>query len=125
MTPLAVGLLSGTGLLTGLLGQSQQAQQAKMQTLARAAEQEAAPWTGQQAQTAIAQPQQTAAGAGLGGALSGFQTAQSMQSAQNQDELRKMLMDKMMTGGQANALQGLGLGQAQTLMANNMSGLMG
>lgn len=119
--PISIGL-GGVGLLTGLLGQGAQSRQAKAQMMMRAAEQEAAPWTKQAPQTQAAFAPQTAVGAGLGGALSGFQMAQSMGQASKEDELRQALLEKLTSDPEAlkqtAALKSLGLGSAQTLYGN-------
>lgn len=121
MDPVTMGIMAGGGLLTGLLGQSAQERQAKAQMMARAAEQEAQPWTGQAAQTQVSFAPQTAVGAGLGGALSGFQTAQSMGQASQQADINKAMLDRLRSGGQVGALESMGLGSAaQTLYGNNM-----
>jgi len=80
--------LGGAGLAAGVLSNAQQARQAKAQMMMRAAEQEAQPWTGVQAQTAPAFSGGNA-GALIQGAVGGIQQAQGFEKAGEDKDLRQ------------------------------------
>jgi hypothetical protein len=122
MDPVTIGILGGTGLLSGILGNAAQERQMKAQMLARAAEQEAAPWTGMQAQTQ-GNFQGGNAGNLLAGAVSGVGQAQAFEQAGQQKDLNnawiQMLKGKtqptLMGGGDQMASAPWGVGKDMNL----------
>ena len=85
-------ILGGVGLLGGILGNSQKAREQKAQMMARAAEQEAQPWTGQGAQT-----QANFDGGSWGnlmqGAVGGAGLGQSINAAGQQQDMNSAWLD--------------------------------
>lgn len=84
--------MMGAGVLSGILGNAQKARQAKAQMMMRAAEQESAPWTGMPVQTA-ATFDQGGPGNVLQGAISGYGAGQSIESAANQSDTNKKMLE--------------------------------
>lgn len=83
-------IMGGTGLLSGILGNASQERQMKAQMMARAAEQEAAPWTGMAAQTQ-GNFQGGNAGNLLAGAASGIGQAQAFERAAQEADTNKAM----------------------------------
>lgn len=122
--PLATALLAGGGVLSGVLGNAAQERQAKAQMMARAAEQEAAPWTGMAAQTP-GNFQGGSAGNILSGALSGVGAAQALDKAEQQKDLNSAWIEMLKSknaptlmgssGGGSGLASGLNFKQGFTL----------
>lgn len=93
MDPVTLSLLmAGAGTVSGMMGNAQKAKQAKAQMMVRAAEQQAAPWTGMAAQTQ-ANFDQGGPGNVLQGAISGYGAGQSINSASDQAETNKKMLE--------------------------------
>lgn len=119
MDPLTIGL-GGVGLLSGILGNSAKQRQMKAQMMTRAAEQEAAPWTGQAAQT-----QANFDGGSWGNLLQGVGggvgMAQGIKSAGQQEQLNSLLGKKAESDMALNSawLDMLKQKQSGDMMANS------